>query len=72
MQFLVEAVTLSSLGGVVGIILAVLATYGLSGLMGVPVVLSAGIMLIAFFFSAAVGVVFGYIPARKACQVESD
>lgn len=70
LQFLVEAVTLSSLGGVVGIILAVLASYGLSGMMGVPVVLSPGIMVIAFFFSAAVGVIFGYIPARKAAKLD--
>lgn len=70
LQFLVEAVTLSSLGGVVGIILAIAATYGMSGLMGVPVVLSPGIMLVAFFFSAAVGVIFGYIPARKAAMLD--
>lgn len=69
LQFLVEAVTLSSLGGVVGIVLAVLASFGLSGLMGVPVVLSPGIMLLAFLFSAAVGVIFGYIPARKAAML---
>ena len=69
LQFLVEAVTLSSLGGVIGILLAVLASYGLSGMMGVPLVLSPGIMLLAFFFSAAVGVIFGYIPARKAAML---
>ncbi|MFO7603403.1 MAG: ABC transporter permease [Gammaproteobacteria bacterium] len=69
LQFLVEAVVLSSLGGLVGILLAVLATYGLAGLMGVPIVLSSGIMVIAFFFSAAVGVLFGYIPARKAAKL---
>lgn len=69
LQFLVEAVTLSSMGGIVGIILAVISTYGLSGLMGVPVVFSTGIMFIAFIFSAAVGVIFGYIPARKAAML---
>ncbi len=69
LQFLVEAVTLSSLGGIMGILLAVLASYSLSGLMGLPVVLSPGIMLLAFFFSAAVGVIFGYIPARKAARL---
>lgn len=69
LQFLVEAVTLSSLGGIVGILVAIMATYGLSGLMGVPVVLGSGIMVIAFLFSAAVGVIFGYIPARKAAML---
>lgn len=69
LQFLVESVTLSSLGGVIGILMAIVATYGLSGLMGVPAVLSSGIMVVAFLFSAAVGVIFGYIPARKAAML---
>jgi putative ABC transport system permease protein len=69
LQFLVEAVTLSSLGGIIGIILAVIATFGLSDLMGVPAVYGAGIMFLAFLFSAAVGVVFGYVPARKAARL---
>jgi len=70
LQFLVEAVTLSSLGGIIGILLAVLASSVLAGMMGVPVVFSSSIMFIAFFFSAAVGVIFGYIPARKAAMLD--
>ena len=70
LQFLVEAVTLSSLGGIIGIILAVIATFGLSDVMGVPAVYGAGIMFLAFLFSAAVGVVFGYVPARKAARLD--
>lgn len=70
LQFLVESVTLSSLGGMVGILLAVLASLGLSSYMQVPLVLSPGIMLFAFFFSAAVGVIFGYLPARKAALLD--
>jgi putative ABC transport system permease protein len=70
LQFLVEAVTLSSLGGIIGILLAVLASTGLAGVMGVPVVFSPSIMLIAFFFSAAVGIIFGFIPARKAAMLD--
>jgi putative ABC transport system permease protein len=70
LQFLVEAVVLSSLGGIIGISLAVAGSYALAGLMGMPVVLNAGIMLLAFLFSAAVGVIFGYFPARKAARLD--
>ncbi len=68
LQFLVEAVVLSSFGGLLGILLAVGTTYALSALMGMPPVLDAGIMLLAFLFSAAVGVIFGFFPARKAAR----
>jgi putative ABC transport system permease protein len=68
LQFLVEAVVLSSIGGILGIALAVAATFGLSSLMDMPLVLNPGIMLLAFLFSAAVGVIFGFFPARKAAR----
>jgi putative ABC transport system permease protein len=68
LQFLVEAVVLSSFGGLLGILLAVSTTYPLAALMGMPALLDAGIMLLAFLFSAAVGVVFGFFPARKAAR----
>jgi putative ABC transport system permease protein len=68
LQFLVEAVVLSSFGGLLGILLAVATTYGLSALLGMPPLLNAGIMLLAFLFSAAVGVIFGFFPARKAAR----
>jgi len=70
MQFLVEAVVLSSLGGIVGILVAVAATHLLSAMMQSPVVLDGGIMLVAFLFSAAVGVIFGFFPARKAARLD--
>jgi putative ABC transport system permease protein len=68
LQFLVEAVVLSSFGGLLGILLAVGTTYGLAALLGMPPLLDAGIMLLAFLFSAAVGVIFGFFPARKAAR----
>jgi len=68
LQFLVEAVVLSCFGGLLGILLAVGATHGLAALMGMPPMLDAGTMLLAFLFSAAVGVIFGYFPARKAAR----
>ena len=68
-QFLVEAVTLSLLGGVTGILLGLgLAWLGTS-LMGVPFVTSPAIIVVAFVFSAAIGMVFGYFPARRAAQL---
>jgi putative ABC transport system permease protein len=70
LQFLVEAVVLSSLGGIVGIILAVTASAGLANMLKVPLVFDAGIFVLAFFFSAAVGIIFGYFPARKAARLD--
>ncbi len=70
MQFLVEAVTLSSLGGVLGIALALGASMGLAGVLKVPFVFDGGIVLIAFLFSAVVGVVFGFFPARRAARLD--
>jgi putative ABC transport system permease protein len=68
LQFLVEAVVLSSFGGLLGILVAVATTYGLASLLHMPPVLDPGIMLLAFLFSAAVGVIFGFFPARKAAR----
>ena len=70
LQFLVEAVVLSSMGGIIGILLAIGASFVLASLMNTPLVLDAGIMLLAFIFSAAVGVIFGYFPARKAARMD--
>jgi putative ABC transport system permease protein len=69
MQFLVEAVALSCLGGLIGLILALGATYGLSGLMGVAFSFDLQINLLAFAFSAAIGIIFGYFPARRAASL---
>jgi putative ABC transport system permease protein len=70
LQFLVEAVTLSSLGGVIGILIAAGASFGLARLMSVPFAFDVQINLLAFMFSAAIGVLFGYLPARRAAQLD--
>jgi putative ABC transport system permease protein len=70
MQFLVEAVVLSSFGGVIGIILGIVAAVMGSRALSVPFVFDPGIVAIAFLFSAAVGVIFGYFPARRAGQLD--
>jgi putative ABC transport system permease protein len=70
LQFLVEAVMLSLLGGVAGIAAGLAAAAGGAVLLDVPFVFNLWIVLVAFFFSGAVGVVFGYFPARKAAQLD--
>jgi putative ABC transport system permease protein len=70
MQFLVEAVVLSSLGGIIGIALALASSVWLAHVLYVPFVFNAGIVVIAFLFSAAVGVIFGYFPALKAARMD--
>jgi putative ABC transport system permease protein len=69
-QFLVEAVVLSSFGGIIGIVLAMVGSLGLARLLDVPFVFNPGIVVIAFLFSAAVGLVFGYFPARRAALLD--
>jgi putative ABC transport system permease protein len=70
LQFLVEAVVLSSTGGLIGIIFGLLASASLKNLLMVPFVFKPGIVVIAFLFSAAVGVMFGYFPALKAASLD--
>lgn len=66
LQFLIEAVVLSSLGGLTGIALAAGASIALSSLMDIPYLFDPTINLLAFMFSAAIGVIFGYFPAHRA------
>ncbi len=70
LQFLVEAIVLSSFGGVLGIALGILSAWFGANVLGVPLVLSPEIIFIAFGFSALIGVVFGYLPARQAAQLD--
>jgi len=70
LQFLIEAVVLSALGGVVGIVIATAASWGLSSLMDVPYAFEPFINLLSLAFSAGIGVLFGYFPARRAAQMD--
>jgi len=70
MQFLIEAVVLSSLGGLFGIALGLGAAALGAHLLGMPFVLNPGIVVLAFVFSASVGVVFGFFPARRAARMD--
>jgi putative ABC transport system permease protein len=70
LQFLIESVVLSALGGLVGILLATGASYALSRVMDVPYLFDLQINALSFFFSAGIGVVFGYFPARRAARMD--
>ena len=68
-QFLIEAVTLSVIGGAIGIFLGVLVSWLIPQLLGWPAIVSRLAVVIAVVFSVAVGVFFGYYPARKAADL---
>ncbi|MDD2697510.1 MAG: ABC transporter permease [Arcobacteraceae bacterium] len=69
MQFLVESVVLSSIGGIIGIILGIGITVLVTNVYDIPFIFNQNIVIISFFFSTIVGVVFGYFPARKAAKM---
>jgi putative ABC transport system permease protein len=70
LQFLVEAVTLSCLGGLAGLLLAQVAIAGLSRLMSLDWSFNPAINALAFGFSAIIGIVFGFVPARRAAGLD--
>jgi putative ABC transport system permease protein len=70
LQFLIEAVALAALGGLIGIVLATAASIGLAQVMQIPYRFDATINVLSFLFSAAIGVVFGYFPARRAARLD--
>ena len=70
LQFLVEAVTLSCIGGVAGIALAYGLCIALAEVVGAPFLFDPKINMIAFIFSAAIGILFGFMPARRAAGLD--
>jgi len=70
LQFLIEAVVLAALGGIIGIALGLSVGAIATNAFNVPFVLNPGIVLLSFAFSAAVGIVFGYFPAQRAAQLD--
>ena len=70
LQFLIEAVALAALGGIVGILIATIASIVLAAAMEVPYLFDPMINVLSFVFSAAIGVLFGYFPARRAAQMD--
>lgn len=69
-QFLIEAMVLTSFGGIIGIMLGLSAAAVICHFAGLPFVFNPGIVLIALVFSAAVGLIFGFFPARKAAMLD--
>jgi len=69
-QFLAEAVSLSIVGGIVGVALGLVVSHGLTQGLGWPTEITTMSIAIAFAFAAAVGVFFGYYPARKAANLD--
>ena len=70
LQFLIEAVVLAALGGLIGIGIAAVASVVLAQVMQVPFVFNPMVNMLSFVFSAAIGVLFGYFPARRAAQLD--
>lgn len=70
LQFLIESIMLACLGGLIGVVLALVASIALTSYMQVPFVFSPAINLLAFGFAAFIGVLFGYFPARRAAKLD--
>ena len=69
MQFLVEAIVLASFGGIAGMLLGLVGSAIAAHFLGIPFIPNLAMVIIAFLFSGAVGVMFGYFPARKAARL---
>ena len=70
LQFLVEAVTLSLCGGLLGVATGLGLAWAATEALGVPFRVDPGIILVAFGFAALVGIIFGYVPARRAARLD--
>jgi putative ABC transport system permease protein len=69
-RLLIESVVLSSLGGLIGVGLAAAGSLAAAGAMQVPFLFNSRINVLAFLFSAAIGVIFGFFPARRAARLD--
>ncbi len=69
LQFLVESIVLTVVGGIIGILLGILIAYGITSLGIIQTTVTLGPVALAFSVSALIGIVFGYYPAKKAGQL---
>jgi putative ABC transport system permease protein len=69
-QFLIESIVLSLIGGVIGILIGLISSYMITHTLGWPVLVSTKAVITATIFSAAVGIFFGFYPARKAARLD--
>ncbi len=70
LQFLIEAITLSCMGGIIGIFTGILGAFGIARFSGLPSLISIPSIIISFFVSAIVGICFGFFPAYKASRLD--
>lgn len=70
LQFLIESIMLACFGGLIGVVLAFIASVVLTQVMGVPFIFSPSINVLAFGFAAVIGIIFGYFPARRAAKMD--
>ena len=70
LQFLCESVILSLIGGLIGIVLGLLVSYGLSIIQGMPFIVSTSAVILSFVVCAATGIFFGWYPAKKAASLD--
>lgn len=69
-QFLMEAVTITFIGGLIGVLVGIGVSFLISHSMGLPAVVSIPAVLLAFVVSAGTGIIFGWYPAQKAAKLE--
>jgi len=69
LQFLIEALLISLIGGLLGVGLGILASKIITGIMSWPITITIQSILLAFIFSTAIGIFFGWYPARKAASL---
>ena len=69
-QFLIESIVLSLTGGLIGIVLGVIVSVAIPRMLGWPTLISSLAIIGSVIFSAAVGIFFGYYPARKAAALD--
>jgi putative ABC transport system permease protein len=70
LQFLIEAIVMSALGGVIGVILGLAGSAAIAAALKLPFIIQPGVVLLAVGFSAIVGVAFGFFPARRAARLD--
>ncbi len=69
-QFLIEALTLSLIGGIIGMVIGMLIGFEVTNLLGLPFVITTTSLLMPFVISAAIGIIFGLYPAARAAQLD--
>jgi putative ABC transport system permease protein len=69
-QFLIEAMVLSIMGGLAGIVLGIVCSMAAARLLDIPFVFDPLIVAVAIVFAAAIGIAFGYLPARRAARLD--